>query len=137
MTMQRVARAFLEAFLWIHFLSNSFPSYAEQLESFNVSIVSLISNPEKYDGKRIAVTGFLHIEFEDTAIYLNQDDYQHNISKNGLWVSLPEDRDSISHFPGGCQSDRYVKLVGVFSSKFTGHMGAWNGSINTESCNIH
>jgi len=29
----------------------------------NVSLVKLIANPEKYDGKRIQAIGYLHLEF--------------------------------------------------------------------------
>ena len=35
----------------------------------NISLIRLIATPEKYDGKRIQVIGYLHIEFEGTAIY--------------------------------------------------------------------
>lgn len=133
--MPEVVRNTLKVSLMILLMGNSFSASSEQPRIFEVSLVSLIANPEKYEGQRIAVAGFLHIEFEGTAIYLHQDDYVYGISQNGIWVFLPENLDSISDFPGSCQSNRYVQIVGRFSSKFKGHMGAWGGSIqNTESC---
>jgi len=123
--------------LWLFVVCTPFEAFAEQPKVLSVSIVSLIANPEKYEDKRISVTGFLHIGFEDTAIYLHQDDYQNSITQNGLWIFLPNNTDSISDFPGGCQSNRYVQVIGTFSTKFKGHMGAWSGSIqSTEMCNF-
>jgi len=32
----------------------------------NLSLINLIATPEKYNGKRIQVIGYLHLEFEST-----------------------------------------------------------------------
>jgi hypothetical protein len=41
-----------------------------QTEPLHVSLIQLIANPEKYDGKQVAVVGFLRLEFEGNALYL-------------------------------------------------------------------
>lgn len=55
----------------------------------NVSVVQLIANPERYDGKHIQLIGFLRIEFEGTAIYLHREDYEQGIARNALWINIP------------------------------------------------
>ena len=54
----------------------------------NVSLVKLIANPEKYNGKRIQVIGYLHLEFEGNAIYLHEEDFKRRISANSFWVEF-------------------------------------------------
>jgi hypothetical protein len=94
---------------------------------YMVSIAALVANAALYDGRKVLVAGYLHLEFEGNAIYLHEDDYKHNIFRNGLWVSwsndtaLPDKRT--------CPSDHYVQVQGTFSAKQTGHMSLWSGSI--------
>ena len=101
----------------------STPISAEESEL--ISIIQLIVTPEKFDGKRVAVMGFLRLEFEGTAIYIHQDDYEHGIVKNGVWVSP---------LNGMCEKpknldQKYVLLEGRFDANKNGHMGLFSGSI--------
>ena len=57
----------------------------------DVSLIQLIAQPEKFEGTRVRLIGFLRIEFEGNAIYLHREDFDHGIAKNGLWVDLPID----------------------------------------------
>ena len=59
---------------------------AESFFAPQVSIVHLVANPEKYDGKRVQVFGYLHVRFEDSALYLSKDDADHLIGVNAVWV---------------------------------------------------
>ena len=52
------------------------------------SIISLIANPEDYDGKRIRTEGVARIGHEDTAIYLSADSATHRITVNGIQVAV-------------------------------------------------
>lgn len=52
----------------------------------DVSLIQLIAQPEKFEGKRVRFIGFLRIEFEGNAIYLHREDFDHGITKNGLWL---------------------------------------------------
>ncbi len=91
-----------------------------------VSIIQLISSPEKYDGKYIQIIGFVRLEFEGDAIYLHEDDYKYGLTRNGLWLSLTE---------GCCGKDlrifdqKYVLVEGTFSARNHGHMGLFSGAI--------
>lgn len=57
----------------------------------DVSLIQLIAQPEKFEGKRVRFIGFLRIEFEGNAIYLHREDFDHGIEKNALWVAVPDD----------------------------------------------
>ena len=86
----------------------------------NVSLVKLIANPEKYNGKRIQVIGYLHLEFEGNAIYLHEEDFKRRISANSFWVEfsskLTKKRD-LNKF-----NDKYVIIIGTFNVNEKGHM---------------
>src|SRR6266850_7297599 len=39
--------------------------------SYQVSLLELVARPELFDGKRVRVTGYVHLEFEGNALYLS------------------------------------------------------------------
>ena len=88
----------------------------------DISIIQLLANPAKYDGKRVRVTGYVHFEFEGNGIYLHKEDYEHHMFKNGLWLS------SSGTSTKDCQ-DTYALIEGTYHAENTGHMGMWSGSI--------
>ena len=90
-----------------------------------VSLVQLISNPSQYDNHRVIVSGFLTLDFENSALYLHADDAGHFITKNALWVTAQSGvkfrRDEINH--------HYVGIVGLFKANDHGHLGMYSGMI--------
>jgi hypothetical protein len=62
-------------------------------EPINISMVALLSSPERYDGKLVRTIGFLHLEFEGNALYLHEEDYLHRITKNALELSLSKEQE--------------------------------------------
>ena len=94
-------------------------------EPIFVSIIQLIANPEKYDGKIVSIIGFVNMEFEGNAVYLHSEDWQNILYSNSLWLEIPKDiekdKDKYNH--------RYVVIVGKFNAKKHGHMGLWSGEI--------
>ena len=94
-------------------------------EPVDVTLVQLIANPEKFDGKLIRVIGFLRLEFEGDVLYLHREDYENSILGNGIWVDVnPEITKQNKTL-----NMHYVLLVGVFSSSERGHMGMWSGTL--------
>ncbi len=93
----------------------------------DVSLVSLIANPDKYNGKKIRVIGYLHLEFEGNGLYLHKDDYDHAISKNSIWVSIGPKHPEVSNLKQ--YSNHHVIMEGTYNSEMTGHMGMNSGSI--------
>jgi len=75
-----------------------------------VSMIQLIANPEKFDGKSIAVVGFLGLEYEANLLYLNMGDYDNVEVANALWIDTTEEirknREHLNLF--------YVRIEGTF-----------------------
>lgn len=94
-------------------------------EPENVTLVQLIADPQKFDGKLIRVIGFLRLEFEGDVLYLHREDYEHAILGDGIWVdATPEIAKQKQTL-----NTHYVLLEGVFDSKDRGHMGMWSGRL--------
>jgi hypothetical protein len=95
-----------------------------------ISIITLIANPEKYEGDTVMVAGFLNLEFEGNALYIHKEDYEHRMSKNSIWVDI--DRDSLKLSKINKYNKKYVEIEGVFSQG-EGHMSACSGSVKITS----
>lgn len=75
------------------------PSWAKiathhENEFITDSLISIISNPERYDGKKIQVKGFLHLEYEDYGLYLSKEDADFLRMENSLRVVFSESKVS-------------------------------------------
>ena len=92
----------------------------------DVSIVDLIANPLKYNDKQVQLIGFLRLEFEGNAIYLHQEDFEHAISLNAIWIDRPEDLSEKQTLE---VNNRYVICQGTFKAGEHGHMGMFSGSL--------
>lgn len=94
----------------------------ERPKSEDVSIISLIANPEKYYGKRVTVRGYMITEFEGTAIYLSREDFDNKIYKNSIFLLIGKGSDYQYY------NKEYVGLDGTFI-KGNGHMGLFSGML--------
>jgi hypothetical protein len=94
-------------------------------EPVDVTLVQLIANPEKFDGKLVRVIGFLRLEFEGNVLYLHREDYENAILGDGIWVDVTPEITKQSK----TLNMHYVLFVGIFSSSDKGHMGMWSGTI--------
>lgn len=77
-----------------------------------VSLIQLISDPEKFEGRNVVITGFLQLEREKYVLYLTAEDYTHEIPQNGVCVqrnrSLTQDSEKLNL--------KYVLLEGTFKA---------------------
>jgi hypothetical protein len=85
-----------------------------------VSIVQLLSSPERYDGQHIAVLGFLTIGMENNNLYLAKNDYDNALLPNSIRVHISDEMVKKSEE----LNMKYVRIAGVFH---VGHLGR-NGS---------
>jgi hypothetical protein len=104
------------------------------------SFVRLLANPERFDGSRVTISGYLHLRFEDAGLYLSKVDADHLCSSNAIWVEIS---DSVRVFPirvpgrsdTVCIRDdfdcKHVTLSGTFRMANHGHMGAFSGAIES------
>jgi hypothetical protein len=89
-----------------------------------VSMVDLIANPELFDGVKVLVNGYVHVEFEGRGIYLHRDDFLYGIRRNGLWLSETNSVDLSK-----CQ-DSYALVRGTFKAGIRGHNDAYSGTLD-------
>ena len=96
-------------------------------EPISVSMISLIANPEKYEGKRVEVIGYYHSGGSPLhgyhALFLSESDYLQAIISNSIWVELPAN---------AVIEDGYVLMAGIFTQALNGDLAHWNAGI----CNI-
>ena len=90
--------------------------------AYCISMVELLANPEKYNGKLVSVTGFVSFEFEGTAIYLHKEDYEQMLMSNSYWLSLDESKIPKYNL-------KYANVIGRFIYEKSGHLGLWSGRI--------
>jgi hypothetical protein len=98
------------------------------------SLIQLIANPERFDGKVVKVSGFLllseHPEFfgQQPALYLHQEDAKNLLLPNSVWVVPSEqmrpDREKINLM--------YVTLTGLFRAAHSGEKDPYEGGTITE-----
>jgi hypothetical protein len=81
-----------------------------------VSIVQLLSSPDKYDGKRVVAFGFLTIGQENNNLYFGKNDYDNDLLVNSIWIGLSNEmlKRTVE------LNMKYVRIVGVFH---LGHEG--------------
>jgi hypothetical protein len=99
-------------------------AYATDPQS--VAMVSLISDPQRFDGQLIRVIAFLRLDFEGNVLYLHREDYEQAILPNGIWIALTDEQKTKAKK----LSNSYVIAEGTFSSKDKGHKGMWSGSLH-------
>jgi hypothetical protein len=77
-----------------------------------VSLIQLIANPGKYDGRQVGVIGFLRLEFEGNRLYFHKHHYSYNISENAVRVGLTKTQNR--EFAD--KNMQYVFVVGTFKA---------------------
>lgn len=100
------------------------PSHLDKANqnAISVSLITLIANPDRYEGRVVRVIGFVQLEFEGNAIYLHEEDFRRAITDNALWLDAPKNFR-------GYEAGSYAIVEGTFTSKQHGHMGMFSGEI--------
>src|SRR5262245_41130308 len=66
------------------------PLLAQDPRQMLISLVQLIANPTVFDEKRVAVRGYVVLEFEHQVMYLSESDAKHLITRNGVWLDVKD-----------------------------------------------
>lgn len=98
-----------------------------------VSLVQLLSSPEKYEGKHVVVMGFLTIGQENNVLYLGKNDYDNALLPNSVWIELSEgmikNRNELNM--------KYVRIVGAFHQGHPWRSNVFVGGISEISdCSV-
>jgi len=116
-------------------LFSSTQSYAQNSEIEDVSILSLIVNPEKYHGKKVYLGAYATVRFEGDSLCAVQKPAS---SKDCLWLQFDDGpyktEKDIARFDRAKKKwERYngkrITLVGTFNKENTGHFGLFSGAI--------
>ena len=86
-------------------------------------LADIIANPKQYQGQRVRVVGFCHLEFEDNALYIQGTDFFHGVRKHGVWLDVEDSRER--HL----LSNTYVIVEGTFDAEQLGHLSLWAGTL--------
>lgn len=89
------------------------------------SIVALLADPTRHHQRRVAVAGFLVLEFEHAALYLDQTSQRAGLQENGVWVDPPLD---VKHPTMKALSRQYVVVEGTFNANEKGY-GTYAGTL--------
>ena len=103
-------------------------------EPIFTSMVQLLAHPEKYNGKLVDVSGYLHVRYEDAAIYFSKTDADFLTTQQAFWTDYREDvklqlQSRKQHVTLPDFDCRYVSVRGIFDSRSHGHMGMFPGTI--------
>ena len=84
---------------------------SEHLKLQSVSLIQLLSTPEKYHGKYVSVEGFYHREFESSGLYICREHAVYSLLQSAIWVGGAR--------KGGTNriedvNDAYIQVNGVF-----------------------
>jgi hypothetical protein len=110
-------------------LSRANPSPEQKLTE--VSVIQLIATPEKFDGRRVAVFGFLALKQEDPVLWLHKEDADNYIIPNALWI-FPSDKMRLD---ASAIDGKYVTVTGIFHAYQFGayRRAGQNGAITSIS----
>lgn len=91
-----------------------------------ISLVSLLAVPERYDGRKVRVSGFVTLEFEGRALHLDRRAYEAGLRKNAVWLDSPEWLT-----PNDAQGldRRYGEVAGTFVAARHGAYGLYSGTL--------
>lgn len=91
-----------------------------------IPLVRLLTNPERYDGQKVRVAGYVTLEFEGSGVYPDKTAYQAGLTRNAVWVDPP---DSMRPKRGSSVFRRYGEVAGIFTAGEHGHMGLFSGAL--------
>jgi len=105
----------------------AFAPAAQDRHDMTVSLIQLIADSRSFDGRRVVVTGYVMLEVDNTAVYLQETDAAYGIFRNALWLDVGlGDESHRARF-----HRRYVLIEGTFSARRRGHLDAFGGSIGS------
>jgi hypothetical protein len=107
---------------------------------YPVSFFELMHDPAKFDGRKVEVFGYLHVQFEDCTLYALRDFADYGIELNGILVSFKDDVKIISKKPLGKDTAQsleklngsYLLLRGKFVNRRYGQFGYLFGALHVD-----
>ncbi|KAF7786190.1 hypothetical protein PRUB_a0672 [Pseudoalteromonas rubra] len=95
------------------------------LAAEKVSFVSLLSSPDKYDGKCVQTVGVISVEFERGSLYLDQGSYIARAYENG--ISQPFEAEQVAYKSENAEV-HIQKLADAYEGKLVRVVGKFKAS---------
>ena len=130
----RVLTAFLFAFSGAVSAGGQAPSDTEE-RGIHVSLIRLIAAPEAFHGKKVFVSGYAFIEFENNNLCLVPDPAS---SKDCVWINYDDgpyqseadhERFLAAERKWVGYNRKVITIRGVFDANGSGHLGGSSGEI--------
>ncbi len=101
-----------------------------------VSILEIVINPGKFDGKKVIVHGYFLRGHRTTSIFLTQECGEHDLAENAIIVGTDN-----TVYPKGISrseefSGKYVELVGRFTA-YKPDTVVYEGYLEVSSVNVY
>lgn len=122
----RLIRALLLLICAMQIAAFQAPQATAPAPTDKVSIIQIIANPAAFDGKNVRFVGWARLEFEESAIFLDESSYQNSAFKNGVWIHVPLEMTSVEKSQLG---GSYLIVEGIFRANDKGHTGAYSGAV--------
>ncbi len=101
-----------------------------QEKKLSISFIQLISHPEKYDGKLLRVSGFMHVKPEDVGLYFSKKNADY-LMRESIWISFDSSFLKVNNVK--LFDCKYVELIGIFDKDEKGHISGFQGSLKSVS----
>lgn len=95
------------------------------LQYERVSLVRLLAAPERYEGRKVEVAGFVTLQSEGNGLHLDKDAYEAGLRKNAIWIDtrgLPASQINRNHL-------RYGEVAGTFTASSLGQYSSYSGTL--------
>jgi hypothetical protein len=103
-------------------------SCAQKQESIpQISVAELRKNPDKYHNKKVAISGYLKLQFEGRCLYENEQECIDKLYDQNLYVFIASDRNY-----GALKKKynlKYVTIVSTFRKDRKGHFSMFFGGL--------
>lgn len=88
-----------------------------------VSLVNLIATPSQYDGKWVAVQGFLDVREDEAVVFLTKHDWAYSNAANAVWLR----KGGISDERWRSADGKWITVRGLFDEEEG--FGSFTGTI--------
>ena len=88
-----------------------------QTDLIHTSMIELLANPEKFHGKFVQVSGYLHNQFEDSTLYLSKEDADYLNGRQGIWLVWGDKMKTEPNKRGEYFDCKRVLVEGIFDGK--------------------
>ena len=95
-----------------------------------VSLIQLLTTPEKYDRKLVGVRGYFHGEFESSGLYICEEHARYSLRESAIWIGTRAGNADTNYIER--LNNTFVYVEGVFHHipGGGGHSGMGTGELN-------